>query len=215
MQCRGIFMNPERIIAKLLALGADLSTRSAVRAALSLISEDEEELTDQIYVELKNKAYRDDFARIPPEKRAVFIPQCLRNMKSCPAQFGRYGFECVKCGLCPIGEIIEYGERLGYKQFYIVPGGSLVKKILKEKVPRGEIKAAVGIACWSELAEAAEKLSMLKIPLQAVPLLRAGCINTLVNMDRAKEVMRIGVEGFQEIRGRSAAAGTHGSPSAF
>ncbi len=68
-----------------------------------------------------------------------------------------------------IGDIIEYCEKIGYKQFYIVPGGSLVKKILKEMVPKGEIKAAIGIACWSELAEAAEKLSMLKIPLQAVP----------------------------------------------
>ncbi|WP_461866735.1 hypothetical protein [Thermococcus sp.] len=74
-------MSPERIIAKLLALGADLSTRSAVRAALSLISEDEEELTDQIYVELKNKAYKDDFAKIPPEKRAVFIPPVPQEYK--------------------------------------------------------------------------------------------------------------------------------------
>ncbi|WP_461866736.1 DUF116 domain-containing protein [Thermococcus sp.] len=96
-------------------------------------------------------------------------PQCLRNIRSCPAEFGKYGFECAKCGLCVIGDIIEYCEKIGYKQFYIVPGGSLVKKILKEMVPKGEIKAAIGIACWSELAEAAEKLSMLKIPLQAVP----------------------------------------------
>jgi len=207
-------MNPERIIAKLLALGADLSTRSAVRAALSLISEDEEELTDQIYVELKNKAYKDDFAKIPPEKRAVFIPQCLRNIKACPAKFGKYGFECVKCGLCSIGDIIEYGEKIGYKQFYIVPGGSLVKKILKEKVLKGEIKAAVGIACWSELAEAAEKLSILKIPLQAVPLLRAGCINTLVDIERVLETLKIGIKNYHRDPITYEALNTRKNPSA-
>ena len=75
----------------------------------------------------------------------------------------------------------------------MVPGGSLVKKILKEKVPKGEIKAAIGIACWPELAEASEKLSILKIPLQAVPLLRAGCINTIVDIKRVKEVLEIGI----------------------
>ncbi|RLF76727.1 DUF116 domain-containing protein [Thermococci archaeon] len=185
-------MGIENIIAKLASIGSDLSTRNAVRMALSLISEDEE-LTDQIYVEIKNKAYKEDLARVPIEKRAVFIPQCLRNVKECPAEFGEYGWECTKCGKCPIGDIIEYGEKLGYKQFYVVPGGSLVKKILKEKVPKGEIKAAIGIACWPELAEASEKLSILKIPLQAVPLLRAGCINTIVDIRRVKEVLEIGI----------------------
>jgi len=185
-------MGLENTIAKLFALGADLSTRNAVRMALSLISEDED-LTDQIYVEIKNKAYKEDFAEIPVEKRAVFIPQCLRNVRECPAEFGEYGWKCTKCGRCSIGEIIEYGEKLGYKQFYIVPGGSLVKKILKEKVPKGEIKAAIGIACWPELAEAAEKLSHLKIPLQAVPLLKAGCINTIVDIERVKRVLEIGL----------------------
>ncbi|USS40250.1 DUF116 domain-containing protein [Thermococcus aggregans] len=186
-------MRIDNIIAKLASVGADLSTRNAIKMALSLISEDEE-LTDQIYVEIKNKAYKEDFAKVPVEKRAVFIPQCLRNVKECPAEFGEYGWKCTKCGKCAIGEIIEYGEKLGYKQFYIVPGGSLVKKILKEKVPKGEIKAALGIACWPELAEAGEKLSILKIPLQAVPLLRAGCINTIVDIERVKAALGIGLK---------------------
>ncbi|AEH25247.1 DUF116 domain-containing protein [Pyrococcus yayanosii] len=186
-------MKIENTIAKLLSLGTDLSTRNAIRAALSLISENEE-LADQIYVELKNKAFREDFAKVPPEKRAVFIPQCLRNVRNCKAEFTEYGWKCKKCGSCPIGEIIEYGESLGYTQFYIVPGGSLVKKILKNKVPKGEIKAALGIACWPELAEAGEKLSHLKIPIQAVPLLRAGCINTLVDVEVVKEFLRIGID---------------------
>ncbi|WP_042701760.1 DUF116 domain-containing protein [Thermococcus sp. PK] len=186
-------MGIDNIIAKLASVGADLSTRNAIRMALSLISEDEE-LTDQIYVEIKNKAYKEEFAKVPVEKRAVFIPQCLRNVKECPAEFGEYGWKCTKCGKCPIGDIIDYGEKLGYKQFYIVPGGSLVKKVLKEKVPKGEIKAAVGIAWWPELAEANEKLSILKIPLQAVPLLRAGCINTLVDLERVKRTLEIGLK---------------------
>ena len=186
-------MGIDNIVAKLAAVGADLSTRNAIKMALSLISEDEE-LTDQIYVEIKNKAYKEDFAKVPVEKRAIFIPQCLRNVKECPAEFGEYGWKCTKWGKCVIGDIIKHGEKLGYKQFYIVPGGSLVKKILKEKVPKGEIKAALGITCWPEFAEANENLSTLKIPLQAVPLLRAGCINTLVDIERVKVALEIGLK---------------------
>jgi hypothetical protein len=185
-------MGIERLVVKLLASGADLSTRGAVRAVLSIMGEDEE-LADQIYVELKNRAYREEFSKVPPEKRAVFIPQCLRNVSVCGARLGESGFECARCGGCQIDSIIRLGESLGYKQFYIVPGGSLVKKVLRTKVPCGEIKAAVGIACWPELAEAAEKLSRLGIPLQAIPLLRAGCINTAVDLKRVGEVLSLGV----------------------
>ncbi len=66
-------MSLENTIAKLFALGADLSTRNAVRMALSLISEDEE-LTDQIYVELKNKAYKEDFAKFQLRKGQFSYP---------------------------------------------------------------------------------------------------------------------------------------------
>lgn len=128
-------MKVDAIISKLVAMGADLSTRNAVQRALSLISEDGD-LVDHIYIAVKNRAYYESFSKIPVYKRAVFLPACLRD-KNCEAELTEEGYICQKCGRCVIAEIIENAENLEYREIYIVPGGSLVTKILKDKVKKG------------------------------------------------------------------------------
>jgi len=177
-------MKVDRIISKLFAIGADLSTRNAVQRALSLISEDGD-FVDQIYVAIKNRANQDSFSKVPFEKRAVFLPACLRS-KECKAELTEEGYVCKKCGSCVINEITEYAENLGYNRIFIVPGGSLVIKILKEMIRTGEIEAAAGVACHAELAEASEKLSMFKLPHQTIPLVKSGCVNTIVDVNDVK-----------------------------
>lgn len=176
------------ILAKLAALGADLSSRSAIKKALSLIGEDEE-LVDQIYTFVKNKSYENDVSKIPYEKRVLFLPQCLRNSKECKAELTDKGYICKRCGKCCISEIIDYAKSLGYKHIYIVPGGSLVFKILKEI--GNEVEAAIGIACFAELAEASEKLSRRNLAHQCIPLTKTGCIDTSVNVDEVKRVLNM------------------------
>lgn len=177
-------MKVDRIISKLFAIGADLSTRNAVQRALSLISEDGD-FVDQIYVAIKNRANQDSFSRVPFDKRAIFLPACLRS-KECEAELTDNGYVCKRCGSCVINEISEYAEGLGYTKIFIVPGGSLVIKILKELIRTGEVEAAAGVACHAELAEASEKLSMIKLPHQTVPLIKSGCVNTIVDVNDVK-----------------------------
>ncbi|HID43554.1 MAG TPA: DUF116 domain-containing protein [Archaeoglobaceae archaeon] len=180
-------MGIDTIISKLFAIGADLSTRNAVQRALSLISEDGD-LVDQIYVAIKNRANQDSFSSTPISQRALFLPACLRN-KKCESELTDEGYVCKRCGKCVISEIIEYAENLGYSMIFIVPGGSLVIKILKDRMRKGEIKAAAGVACHTELAEASEKLSMWKVPHQCVPLLKSGCVDTIVDVNEVKYVL--------------------------
>lgn len=174
------------ILTKLMAVGADLSSRSAIKRALSFIGEDDD-LVDQIYIFVKNKSYGNEVFRVPFEKRALFLPQCLRNSKNCEAELNERGYVCKRCGSCSINEIVEYAEKLGYKHIYIVPGGSLVFKILKEI--REEIKAAIGVACFTELSEASERLSRYNIPHQCIPLLKSGCIDTIVDVEEVKRII--------------------------
>lgn len=183
-------MKVDAIVSKLLAMGADLSTRNAVQRALSLISEDGD-LVDHIYIAVKNRAYYDNFSKTPFYKRAIFLPACLRD-KDCEAELTEEGYVCQKCGRCVIAEIIETAEDLGYREIYIVPGGSLVTKILKDRVRKEKVEGAVGVACHAELAEASEKLSMWKLPHQCVPLLKSGCVNTLVDPNEVKYVLEQG-----------------------
>jgi len=185
-------MKVDAIISKLFAIGADLSTRNAVQRALSLISEDGD-LVDQIYIAIKNRANQDSFSKTPFNRRVLFLPACLRN-KECKAELTDTGYVCQRCGRCVIAGIIEHAENLGYNQIFIVPGGSLVIKILKEKVRKGEVQAAAGVACHAELAEASEKLSMWKMPHQCVPLLKSGCVNTIVDVNDVKFVLGMGLD---------------------
>ena len=179
------------LIAKLMALGADLSSKTAVKKALAFIGEDADELVDQIYVSVKNNALKPEFAKTPVSERALFLPQCLRNPESCQAKLTEVGYICERCGSCSISEIIEYAESLGYKHIYIVPGGSMVIKILKSN---NGIKAALGVACYPELSEAIERLSTVGFYTLAVPLLKTGCVNTKVDVERVKRFLKLGLK---------------------
>ncbi len=179
------------LIARLMALGADLGSRSAVKRALAFIGETEaDELVDQIYVFVKNNALKSEFSKTPVEKRALFLPQCLRNPEKCEAKLTEVGYVCQRCGSCVIGDIIKYAESLGYKHIFIVPGGSMVLKILKNN---NGIKATLGVACFPELSEAIERLSTFGFCTLAVPLLKTGCVNTEVDVGKVKLLLKSGL----------------------
>ncbi len=164
------------LIQKLLSTGADLSTRKALKNTLNYIGVKPENI-DSLYVELKNSLYRDMFRRISPKHKAVFLPQCLRNSRTCKAVLGPAGWMCMKCSghkTCKVFKIKERAESLGYSVF-VVPGGSMVFKIIEKHKP----KAVLGVACLKELVMAAEELS---IPIQEIQLSRDGCVNTDVNL---------------------------------
>ncbi len=181
----------EGLISRLITLGVDLSSKNAIKAALKILGEDEG-LADLVYVIIKNRVYGKSWDETPVSHRLVFLPQCLRNSKSCEAELTEKGYICKRCGSCSIADIIEYAEKLGYKHIYIVPGGSMVYRILKN-IETGNI-ACLGVACIPELCEASERLSMKGIAHQSIPLKKTGCVDTEVDIDEVKRVLRRGLE---------------------
>lgn len=172
------------IVKQLLELGVDLSTRSAVKSALSLIGEDISS-TEEIYIELMNELNRNGFKKTRYDERALFLPQCLRNAEKCKAKMSEVGYICEGCGSCSILSIKKEAEGLGYK-VYILPGGSMVWKILG----KNGFKGVAGVACKFELCEALEKINMTPIQAYGVPLLRDGCRNTAVDVKKVLGIIR-------------------------
>lgn len=171
------------LVQKLIATGADLSTRKALKNTLNYLGVKPENI-DKLYVELKNAMYRDLFRRIPPEQKLVFLPQCLRNARTCTAVLGPTGWACSKCSghsTCKVYRIKQKAESLGYRVF-VVPGGSLVFKLINELKP----KAVLGVACMKELIMAVEEI---RIPSQGVLLSRDGCVNTDVSVKEVANVL--------------------------
>jgi len=148
---------------------------------------DEKELI-QLYVEAKNRSLIESFASTPYNQRIVLLPQCLRA-KDCPAEIGNYGYECQQCGKCSVAKIIQLTKNLGYNGVFIMPGGSLAKKIMLELKP----KASLGVACYKELVMGSYLCEKVGVIGQGVELIKDGCINTIANMKNLTEAINISI----------------------
>lgn len=187
----------DKLLSRLISTGADLSSKNAIKTALKVLGEDEG-LADLIYIIAKNRAYRKEWESLPPSQRILFLPQCLRNSKNCQAELTERGYVCKKCGSCDIAEIVEYAENLGYRHIYIVPGGSMVYRILKDIAPEIGKFSTLGVACVPELCEASERLSSKGVPHQCAPLKKTGCVDTEVDVDEVKRFLKMGLSDEKE-----------------
>ncbi|GBE54789.1 hypothetical protein BMS3Bbin15_00950 [archaeon BMS3Bbin15] len=150
-------------------------------------------IVDLIGIEVRNNLNERKFARISPDDRIVVVPQCVRHSK-CPARLDSItGIDCKSCGLCIVKDIKAEAERLGYK-FYIVPGGSFVKRIVKKVRPG----AALGIACHQDLNMSMHEISRAECAVVGVPLLKDGCVNTEVDVKEVFRKLRLGIENIKD-----------------
>lgn len=172
------------VISKAMSSGLDFTRRGALKSFLNKLDIDEG-LYDKVYVTIKNMAYEEDFKNTPNKDIIIFLPQCLRNSEECKAEIGDFGYECKRCGSCSISEIIDVAEEKNYSDVFIVPGGSMVRRIAKKYRPR----AVVGVACHYELVEAIEFCTIHDIPPQGVPLLVDGCKDTKVDKEKLLEIL--------------------------
>jgi len=146
---------------------------------------DEKEIF-QLYVKTKNGTSIEKYASTPYSERILLLPQCLRS-RECPAELGEYGYECKECGKCNLKNIIHQTKTLGYKGTFILPGGSIAKKILLEVKP----KACLGVACFKELVLGSFLCEKLGVIGQGVALLRDGCVNTLVDWKTLNDTLHL------------------------
>lgn len=135
---------------------------------------------------------------IPPGDRILLISHCLRHSSSCQARMSRSGLQCRDdCReRCSIGRLRLLAEECGYKGVCIAPGGSMALKFIKKTEPEG----VVAIACMKELEEGVcavkelveEKKKSGQPPvIVSVPLLKDGCVDTEVDEDEAKRIIRL------------------------
>ena len=137
----------------------------------------DDSIIDDVGVRLRNYINNKEFLKIPYEQRFIFMPQCVRSIQ-CPAKLTPEGIKCVNCGQCGVGEARKYAENLGYR-FFIVPGSSFIKRIIKKYQPR----AIVGVGCYLEIKEGLDLCHRYGIPARGVPLSKAGCVATTLDWD--------------------------------
>lgn len=159
-----------------------LMMEGLVRAIWKLLGIDDKELT-AFSIRLHNMMMKKRFEAVPPEKRAIFLPQCLRS-KECPAHLSDEGLICMKCGRCDIGPNIDEVRADGTKVF-IVPGSTFIKRMVKRYRP----EAIVGVGCLMEVKEGLEMCDRMGVVAMGFVTLRDGCVETAMDWGDFKDMM--------------------------
>ncbi len=137
-------------------------------------------------VVLSSEYWREQVSTIPPERRLLLLPHCLKHAEGCPADYDQFGLDCKKCGACSIADFREQAEKLGYKVL-VAEGSPIVLKIIIS----GYVDAVVGVACLNVLEKSIDKVLLAGIPCMAVPLLSSDCRNTSVDEDWVYEMIHV------------------------
>jgi len=144
-------------------------------------------LEDLIDLEVRNIVERKRFMQT--KRRALFLPHCSRKYMDghCKAAFDSSlsSYVCAHCSPdCLINKAVCVAEKKGY-DVYIVPGGSCIPTILKNRHYEG----AVGVACGEEIKLSGEFLRDTGLAGQAVPLIKNGCSNTVFNIENLAKTL--------------------------
>jgi hypothetical protein len=172
----GNFLFPNLLVA-----GIDFF-ESPIRVVLRAFKIDDLRM-DKIAIRLKNQAMYKSFRKIPFNKRAVFLPQCLRSV-TCPAVLSPEGIKCRDCGACGISRAQKEAKKLGY-MIFVVPGSSFIMRMIKKYRP----EAIIGVGCMCEVRDGLDMMHRYHIPAIGVMLEKSGCVNTQLDWDRLYNVM--------------------------
>ncbi len=135
-------------------------------------------------VMLASAFWRDQVAAIPPARRLLLLPHCLKHTQECTAEYNEFGLDCKRCGACSIGDFRSLAEEMGYRVL-VAEGSPIVMKIILS----GYIDAIVGVACLNVLEKAIDKVLLAGIPCLAVPLLSSNCKATSVDEDLVRDML--------------------------
>ena len=135
-------------------------------------------------VAISNAFWREQFIAVPPHRRLLLLPKCLRDPVRCIATFDSIGLHCGGCGSCPIFDLSEEARRLGYEVIVAEGTSSVIMKVLE-----GDADAILGVSCMDALDQSFQTVADLGVPNQAIPLLFDGCVSTEVEVDVVLEAI--------------------------
>jgi hypothetical protein len=139
------------------------------------------------HIEIRNSVFEPEYKKIPYKQRILFLPHCARNIKNCRAKQTDEGLKCGHCKSCDIDKAVKLAEDLGYMKVFVVPGGSMVKKLLQKYKP----KTSIGVCCFNEALMAFDMIKGSGVVPQVVLLLNDGCKDTKINMPLLEERIRL------------------------
>lgn len=143
----------------------------------------------QSFIQVSNQLVKLEHKQVAPEDILILAPHCLQRVQ-CPHKITVDAKNCKKCGLCPVGDLLNLSQELGV-QLVIATGGTFARKFIKEKKPQ----AIIAIACERDLTSGIQDVE--KIPVIGVLNERpeGPCYNTRVNLCKVEQAVNYFLKG--------------------
>jgi len=181
-----------RKLARMAEKGYEFESRESIKRFMSKMGFSETSV-DRVYLEFKNELSRDTFEATNLSERVLLLPHCMMDTDHCEAERIGMGYECGKCGRCDLEGLTVLAEEFGYDH-YIVPGGSMVRKIVEDM----DYEVAIGVACFPELIDANRYMEKNGMKMLMAELNEDGCFMTSVHVPEVERLMRMGLKGEAE-----------------
>jgi hypothetical protein len=136
------------------------------------------------FVKVNNALTTAQHGRIKGDRILVLLPHCLQ-IDVCNRKITTSIENCRRCGKCPVGSLVQLGEKYGLR-LEVVNGGTLARKKVISFRPDG----IVAVACERDLTLGIQ--DVYPIPVYGVINDRphGPCLNTCVDMDLVENAVR-------------------------
>jgi uncharacterized protein len=141
------------------------------------------------FIKVNNSLTRAQRNRISGDRILILLPHCLQ-IDVCNRKLTTDINNCARCGKCPVGNLVDMGDKLGLK-VEVVNGGTLARKKVLTFRPDG----IVAVACERDLTFGIQDVH--PIPVYGVINDRPNgpCFNTCVDMHLVEE----GIKFFRKV----------------
>jgi hypothetical protein len=137
----------------------------------------------QSFIAVNNQLVRSNLGDIKPDRLLILLPHCIQ-LTDCNIKITGDVHKCKGCGKCKIKDLVEVADKCGI-DLSVATGGTLARRIIKEKRP----KAIIAVACERDLTSGIVD----SYPLPVIGILNdrpnGPCVNTQVDMDDVREAL--------------------------
>lgn len=137
------------------------------------------------FIKVNNELVLADRTTVRPEELLLLLPHCVQR-SACPHRLSYKVDLCRRCGLCPVGGLLDLRDAYGV-HLAIATGGTIARRIVVQRKPR----CIIAVACERDLTSGIQD----SYPLPVFGILNerphGPCLDTLVPLDRLEEAIRL------------------------
>lgn len=148
---------------------------------LSGILKKDKDIIRKFYVDINNILIESMDNKYKSEQVLILLPHCLQN-SVCTYKITNNIHNCVRCGKCTIGDIIEVSQEFGV-EVTVVTGGTAARNTVKKIKP----KLILSVACERDLTSGIADVGNIPVIGLINQRPNGPCYNTTIDVGALKD----------------------------